>query len=141
MDEWKQQLFAATAVQTGLCCVPGCNRAAAVGWKNRRDCVEHFLDAAREYVDAFHVPSGAAAAASPAGDVDSDLLADCILRIEALFAPPAEFDRHEHAQLLRLLSACHALLRLSLQEGSAFATNDPGQRTSLTCAAGTAASR
>lgn len=112
MHDWKEQFLAATRVPQPACAVPGCVRTAAVAWRERNDCVAHFLETAQEYVKTFCVSQDNANASYLERTADPQLLTECILRSAALLTSAIEFDRYEEAHLLRLLSDCHALLRL-----------------------------
>jgi hypothetical protein len=112
MSDWRSQFFSATRVENPVCVVPGCLRPAAVGWRERNDCVAHFLEVARQYIDAFQVSGENSNRAYPDRPADPQLLTECILRGAALLASDADFDRYEESHLLRLLSDCRALLRL-----------------------------
>jgi hypothetical protein len=112
MQDWKQEFFAATRVWQPLCAVPGCVQRAAVAWRERNDCVAHFLEAAEEYTYAFRVSDGDSGGRYPVRAADPELLTECILRGAALLTSDTELDRYEEAHLLRLLSDCRGLLRL-----------------------------
>jgi hypothetical protein len=112
MSDWRSQFFSATRVENPTCAVPGCLRPAAVAWRERNDCVAHFLEVARQYIDAFQVSGENSNRTYPDRPADPQLLTECILRGAALLASDADFDRYEESHLLRLLSDCRALLRL-----------------------------
>jgi hypothetical protein len=112
MRDWKEQFLAATHVPQPLCAVPGCLRPAAVAWRERNDCVSHFLETAQDYVGVFQISKDNSDARYPERAADPELLTECILRGAALLTSEIELDRYEEAHLLRLLSDCHALLRL-----------------------------
>jgi hypothetical protein len=123
VNDWKSQFQSATQVQNPLCAVPGCLNPAAVAWRERNDCVAHFLEVAQQYVAAFQVSNENVGATYPDRPADPELLTECILRGAALLASDIDFDRYEESHLFRLLSDCRALLRLdrSLDADSAAA--------------------
>jgi hypothetical protein len=112
MSDWKSQFLSATRVINPICAVPGCLRPAAVSWRERNDCVAHFLEVARQYIDAFQVSGENSSFSYPDRPADPQLLVECILRGAALLASDLDFDRYEESCLLRVLSDCRALLRL-----------------------------
>ena len=111
MSDWKSQFLAATQVERPICAVPGCLRPASVAWRERNDCVTHFLEVAQQYVGTFQVSNENATATYPDRQADPQLLVECILRGAALLASDADVDRYEESHLFRLLSDCRALLR------------------------------
>lgn len=112
MTDWKSQFLAATQVERPTCAVPGCLRPASVAWRERNDCVTHFLEVAQQYLEDFQVSDENSSSAYPDRQADPQLLTECILRGAALLASDADFNRYEESHLLRLLSDCRALLRL-----------------------------
>ena len=118
MNDWKSQFLTATQVESPLCAMPGCLNPAAVAWRERNDCVAHFLEVAQQYVSAFEVSDENTGGTYPDRAADPELLTECILRGAALLASDADFDRYEESRLLRLLSDCRALLQLDRSLGS-----------------------
>jgi hypothetical protein len=112
LNDWKSEFLAATRVERPTCAVPGCLRPASVAWRERNDCVTHFLEVVQQYLDAFQVSDDNAGAAYPARAADPELLVECILRGAALLVSDADVDRYEESHVLRLLSDSRALLRL-----------------------------
>jgi hypothetical protein len=113
VNDWQSQFLAATQVERPTCAVPGCLRPASVAWRERNDCVAHFLEVAQQYLNSFQVSDENATATYPDRQADPQLLTECILRGAALLTSGADFDRYEESHLLRLLSDCRALLRLA----------------------------
>jgi hypothetical protein len=118
MNDWQSQFLAAIQVERPTCAVPGCLRPASVAWRERNDCVGHFLEVAQQYFDSFQVSEENSTASYPDRQADPQLLTGCILRGAALLASGADFDRYEESHLLRLLSDCRALLRLACTQTS-----------------------
>jgi hypothetical protein len=112
LNDWKSKFLAATHVERPTCAVPGCLRPASVAWRERNDCVTHFLEVAQQYLDAFQVSGDNAGTAYPERAADPELLVECILRGAALLVSDADVDRYEESHVLRLLSDARALLRL-----------------------------
>lgn len=121
------------------CDQEGCACNSLVEWRSARLCVPHFLESAKGYVDygcsweAYQGKSGRVA--------DPDVLAACIFQVARLLAGPTELERAQQAELFRLLSFCHGLLRMSVNHKTKFAPRDGSSRADQPRLASAATSR